>query len=142
MLHMATASLVAEKYGEIQQNKPPRLLQSNSPSCPVPQEVVFLVGSSLSVGTLEFSKIKDFLVDVYQKLRVPPIKSAIIRFDAKYEIISTPSKDKSALIQSLQSMQHKQVHSRMGPPLLAAWEPSLLPGWDLSMEHKTVVVIT
>jgi Mg-chelatase subunit ChlD/Ca2+-binding EF-hand superfamily protein len=117
-----------------------RLLQlSVNGSCPVPQEILFLVDSSASIGQAEFNKSRAFVVDILQKLVLPPIRSGVIRFEDQYDIVATLSFDKANLIKAVQSMGYAEGETLLGPPLMAAHNLLLTMG---SFEHQTIVVIT
>lgn len=139
ILNAAARSFSVEAHGSSAQlQKFPRLLQSRASSCPVPQDVVFLVDSSATIGAPAFDKIKAFLVDVYQGLQIPPIRSGIIRFWHQHDIIAAMSLDKGTLLKAVWNMGYVQGETLLAPPLLTA-QDVLING---TSQHKTVVVIT
>jgi Mg-chelatase subunit ChlD len=127
----------------------PRFLQSSNAtstlasSCHVPQDVIFVVDSSASIGKEEFNKTKTFLADIYQKLWIPPVRSGVIRFGvgmmSSHDVINALSYDKNALISSVQNMGYGEGETLMAPPLERAQNMFLSTG---GFEHRTVVVIT
>lgn len=101
-----------------------RRLQSNfasAESCPVPQDIVFVVDSSSSVGSERFDKIVRTVMEAIRAL--PPIvRIGVVRFSDDFEVVYALSfaSDQFAVVDPLSRINYTGGETNMGPALTAA----------------------
>eukprot|EP00746_Dinoflagellata_sp_MGD_P138367 gnl/MRDRNA2_/MRDRNA2_72019_c0_seq1.p1 gnl/MRDRNA2_/MRDRNA2_72019_c0~~gnl/MRDRNA2_/MRDRNA2_72019_c0_seq1.p1 ORF type:complete len:614 (-),score=113.05 gnl/MRDRNA2_/MRDRNA2_72019_c0_seq1:469-2310(-) len=106
-------------------------------TCPVPQDIVFLVDSSASVGSARFERVVQRLADVLVALSRPSSRVGIVQFSDDFQVVHALTSDLDKLYLQIQSdMSYIGGETNMGPPLAAAHD--LL---DTSSQERSLVIV-